>query len=261
MLVLQLPPSVMAKAEESTAAEDLRLQGQIESSFSLNPYLRWHQLQVSVAQGHVTVTGQVDEVISQELASNIALALPGVLSVDNQVKVDANYIPTYSRGTVGNAIDDITISTVIRAKLMWCTDTDTVGVRVRTEMGHVTLQGQMASAAGKDLASILTLETRGVVSVDNQLQVHSSDISGAERAQIEQLQSTRTLSDSWIAGKVKVLLFHTSTIHGGDIEVRCNKGIVSLRGRMPNHAERNLAIAVAQRVLGVVNVDASELSP
>lgn len=261
MLILSLPPSLYAVANAASAVDDERLQGQIESSFALNPYLRWHVLQVSVLQGRATIKGQVDELVSKELVSSITLAIPGVQGVDNQVTVDPTYVPEYDNSSFGNTIDDISISTVIRAKLMWCTDTDSTGITVRTSLGHVTLIGQMPSAVGKDLASILTLETRGVVSVDNQLQVQSSDISSAERAQIEQQQSTRHLSDEWISAKVKVLLFHTSTIHGRDIDVQCSKGVVTLTGHLNSHAERNLAMAVAQRVRGVVDVLGDELKP
>lgn len=257
LMVLTLPPSAQAFfAEEQHAVrvQDIRQQSQIETSFALNPYLRGHPLQVKVEQGHVTITGRVDELASKDLASSIAFAVEGVASVNNQVVVESTAVATEESAKFGNTIDDISISTVIRAKLNWCKDTDSIDIKVRTLAGHVTLSGEIASDAGKKLATVLALETRGVLSVDNLLQVYSGTITEAERSYMAQQQATRHISDEWISTKVNVLLFHTSTIHGSNLRVSSSNGFVTLTGHFANNAERSLAMTVAQRVRGVQSV-------
>lgn len=261
LMVLTLPPSAQAffsQQNPAATAEDIRQQSQIETSYALNRYLRGHPLQVTVEQGHVTVTGRVDEAASKELVSSIAFAIPGVVSVNNQVVIDPTALPTEEPAKFGNTIDDISISTVIRAKLNWCKETDSIDIKVRTLAGHVTMSGEIASEQGKGLASVLALETRGVVSVDNQLQVYSGSITDQERSQMALQQVKRHISDDWISTKVKVLLFHTSTIHGNAIQVSSSNGLVTLTGSFPSNAERNLAMTVAQRVRGVERVQTKQ---
>lgn len=68
------------------------------------------------------------------------------------------------------------------------------------------------------------------------------------------------VSDTWITGKVKSVLLADKALSGMDIKVETNQGVVSLSGTVASSAERDLAIAKAREIKGVVDVSADGLT-
>lgn len=237
---------------------DVRQETQIWTTYALNPYLRAHELKVSVRNGKATLTGTVAEEVNKELAKEIALGVSGITEVDNQIVVKADYVPKPSaEPSYGNRIDDTTTTAAVKAKLMWSRYTDGLATKVETHQGHVTLTGTADSAAARDTAGRLALSTRGVVSVDNKLVVDSSRPASAKSStrQVEE-----EISDSWITTKVKSTFLYSSNVSGSDISVTTQGGIVTLSGKVHSGAERDLAVELAQNVRGVKSVDAKGLT-
>lgn len=67
------------------------------------------------------------------------------------------------------------------------------------------------------------------------------------------------VSDTWITGKVKSALLADDALSGMDIKVETNQGVVSLSGTVASSAERDLAIAKARQIKGVMEVSADGL--
>lgn len=252
-------PSVFAADAATTSLDDVRQESQIATSYALNPYLRANELKVTVQNGKAILTGKVDEKISKELASEIARGVSGITDVDNQIIVEANYLPHFGYGGFGDKIDDASISAAIRSKLQWNKDVDSVGTDVSTKNGRVTLTGNADSQAAKDIANRLAMNTRGVTSVTNNLKIQSNPMSADEKAQSKTADESHNISDSWITAKVKSSFMYSSNINGGDIDVSTNNGVVTLTGKVASGVERSLAIEMAQNIRGVKSVTSKAL--
>jgi hyperosmotically inducible periplasmic protein len=239
-----------------------RHEAQISTTFALNHYLRSNDLQVSVEQGTATLTGIVDEDISKDLAKQIALGVAGITAVDNQIKVEPDYVATRSTAerSFGDVIEDASITAAVKSKLLWSRHSSGLNTNVSTDRGRVMLQGDADSAAARDLATLLAANTRGVVAVDNQLLVHGAKPTATEGVKQAAREQGSDMSDAWITTKVKSTLVFSSNVHSADIDVSTSSGVVTLTGNVATGAERALAIELAQNVRGVKNVKSSGLT-
>lgn len=258
-----------------TMSDDLteaRQESQIWTTYALSPHLQASDLKVSVQGGKATLTGMVDEEVGRDLAKQIALGVSGIKEVDNQIAIQPDYIPVKAPGrSYGEVVDDATITAAIKSKLMWSKRTDGLTTDVDTLQGRVTLQGFADNAGEKNFATRLALNTRGVVSVDNQLVlshgkptvVTNAKAAGKEvgkDAKAASKEARKDVSDSWITAKVKSTYLYSSNVDGTDINVSTKSGIVTLSGKVDSSAERALAIEFARNVRGVKNVHAKGLT-
>lgn len=76
---------------------EARQESQIWTTYALSPYLRANDLKVVVHNGKATLSGKVDEDVNKDLAKQIALGVTGIKDVDNQILVQADYVPKSSR--------------------------------------------------------------------------------------------------------------------------------------------------------------------
>jgi osmotically-inducible protein OsmY len=257
-LALMLSMLNVSYAEESSTQSliDVRQEVQIWTTYALNPYLRANSLKVNVKNGKATLTGVVQEGVNKDLAKEIALGVDGIKEVDNQIRVisDSNDTQTSSMGRFADAMDDATITAAVKSKLLWSRYTEGLKTTVMTKSGRVSLTGTADSAAAKELAGRLAMNTRGVVSVNNALTVslekESSAVASAERV----------ISDSWITTKVKSTLLYSSNVSGTDVEVMTKSGVVTLTGTLSSGAEKALAVELAENIQGVKRVEAGELT-
>ena len=251
-----------AAASAETMSQDVinaRQETQIWTTYALSPYLRANDLKVSVDSGKATLTGNVEEGVNKDLAKQIALGVDGIKSVDNQIVVQPDYAPPQrsSARTYGESMDDAGISAAVKSKLVWSKHTDGMTTEVETKSGKVTLRGTADSAASKEHAKSLAMDTRGVVSVDNQLVV--KDVKPAIDG-VAKTSAGADVADGWITTKVKSTYGYSSNVNGSDIAVSTNSGIVTLSGKVDSGAERALAIELAQNVRGVKSVQSKALT-
>jgi len=240
---------------------EARQETQIWTTYALSPYLRASDLKVSVHGSKATLTGTVEEGVSKDLAKQIALGVGGISEVDNQIMVQPDYVPVRPADrSYGEVVDDATITAAVKSKLLWSKHTDGLTADVDTKRGRVTLQGSADSAAERELATRLALNTRGVMSVDNQLMVKNAKPTVAESARAAGKEARKDVSDSWITTKVKSTYLYSSNVDGSDITVSTKSGIVTLSGKVDSGAERALAIEFARNVHGVKNVHAKGLT-
>lgn len=245
-------------SQDVTAA---RQESQIWTTYALNPYLRANDLKVTVDGGKATLTGVVEESVNKDLAKQIALGVSGITDVDNQIVVKADYKapPRPAERSYGEVIDDATVTTAVKSKLLWSRHTDGLSTNVDTNMGKVTLTGTADSGASKDLATRLALNTRGVASVNNQLVVRGAKPGIGVKASATTSEVAGDISDSWITTKVKSTFMYSTNVDGSDIDVSTNGGVVTLSGKVDSGAERELAIEMANNVRGVRSVQSAGL--
>ncbi len=254
-----MSPLVMA-ATASQEVTEARQEAQIWTTYTLSPYLRANDLSVTVHDGKATLTGKVNEDVNKDLAKEIALGVEGIKEVDNQIVVLGDYNPPASTTrSYGEMVDDASITTAIKSKLIWSKSTDGQATEVTTKAGRVTLKGTADTAAAKDLVGRMAMNTRGVIAVDNQLVVSPANPTMTDKAKSSTAEASREISDSWITTKVKSTLLYSSNVSGTDVEVNTKAGVVTLSGKVASGAERALAIELAENVRGVKSVNAKGL--
>jgi hyperosmotically inducible periplasmic protein len=254
--------AAVSAASASQEVIDARQESQIWTTYALSPYLRANDIHVVAHNGKVTLTGKVEEDVNKDLAKQIALGVSGVTSVDNQILVAADYVEPSrpSDRRYGEKVDDATITSAIKSKLMWSKHTNGLATDVDTSWGKVTLTGSAHTQAAKDLASRLAWNTRGVVAVNNKLVVASMKPKLGADGKTPMQEAASDVADSWITTKVKSTFMYSSNVNGSDISVSTNKGVVTLSGKMNNGTERALAIELAQNVNGVKSVQSKGLT-
>jgi hyperosmotically inducible periplasmic protein len=242
--------SFSAHAQEQTNLVDARQEAQITTTYALSPYLRANDIKVSVNGGKALLTGIVDDDVVKDLAKQIALGVDGITAVDNQIAVQQDYIPRPTTKNYGRLIDDATLTAAVRSRLAWSKQVDSQHLQISSLDGRVVLSGSQATQSHKDAAQRLTQGTRGVISVDNQIQVNDKTSSNS---------SQQTLSDAWITTKIKSSLLYAQHIDSNAIEVTTQKGVVTLKGTATSPEEKALAVELTQNIRGVNRVVSSDL--
>lgn len=250
-----------ASAATSQELLDARQESQIWTTMALSPYLNTNELKVSVRNGKATLSGQVADDISKDLAQQIALGVKGVKDVDNQIVVKEDYVPANRSGerSYNSVIKDATITTAVKSKLLWSRYADGLSTKVETQNGKVTLTGTADSAEAKELAGRLAMNTKDVSAVDNQLTVSATPSTG-DKVKTSAKEVKQEISDSWITTKAKSSFLYSGRIDGSGIKVSTKNGVVSLSGKVGSDAERNLAVDLVKSLRGVKSVDVSGLT-
>ncbi|WP_232766460.1 BON domain-containing protein [Geminisphaera colitermitum] len=125
---------------------------------------------VDVQDGVVTLTGTADNVAQKELTGIYAGEIDWVKSVTNNIVVEAK---PATETTVGETIDDASITTQVKYALFSHKSTSALKTKVTTVNGVVAITGEADSNAEKALVTKLAGDVRGVKSVNNNMTVKS----------------------------------------------------------------------------------------
>jgi osmotically-inducible protein OsmY len=135
---------------------------------------------VAVLNGAVTLTGTADNLAQKELTEVYAREIEGVKSVRNDIAVTgaaaAADAPARTAGdgqTVGEKIDDASITTQVKYALLTHKSTSALKTKVTTTDGSIDITGEAANDAEKSLVTKLAQGVRGVTSVHNNMSVKS----------------------------------------------------------------------------------------
>jgi len=129
---------------------------------------------VSATDGVVTLSGTADNVAQKELTEVYAKEIDGVKSVRNEIVVNEKVASNQAVGdTMGDKIDDASITSQVKYALLSHKATSAVKTKVTTEDGAITITGEAASDAEKSLVTKLAKDVRGVNSVNNNMTVKS----------------------------------------------------------------------------------------
>jgi hyperosmotically inducible protein len=128
---------------------------------------------VAVNDGVVTLTGTAESEAQKELTTQIVKDIEGVKSVTNDIVVLSDASVTTPDRTVGNKIDDASITAAVKYELLTHRATSAVKTKVTTRDGVVSISGEAKSDAERDLVTRLVQDVRGVQSVNNSMTVNS----------------------------------------------------------------------------------------
>lgn len=124
---------------------------------------------VAVDDGVVTLTGTAENIAQKELTAIYAQDIDGVKSVRNELLVR----PSDVGATIGEKIDDASITTQVKYALLSHKATSALHTKVTTIDGVITITGEAASDAEKSLVTKLAQDVRGTKSVTNAMTVKS----------------------------------------------------------------------------------------
>lgn len=124
--------------------------------------------EVSARDGIVTLRGKATSLAQKDLTTEYVKDVEGVKDVKNEMAVSD---PVKEAQTVGEKIDDASITAQVKMTLLLNRSTSALKTTVTTKEGVVTLGGKAGNAAEKDLATKLASDVNGVKDVKNRMTI------------------------------------------------------------------------------------------
>jgi osmotically-inducible protein OsmY len=218
------------------ATMDSRIESSAKQSYVFKTYLKGDDINIQSKDGAVTLTGMVLAESHKSLAQETVTDLPGVISVSNKLEV---------KGEAPGKNSDAWLITKLKTTLLFHRSVSAT-TEVDVTDGIVTLRGDAASQAQKELTTEYVKDVDGVKAVKNEMTVSNTS---------EKKQTLgENIDDSSITAQVKMtLLYHHST-SALNTKVTTKDGVVTLDGKASNEAEIKLATKLANDVNGVKSV-------
>jgi len=124
---------------------------------------------VNVKDGVVILTGEASNLAQKELTTEYAKDVDNVKAVVNDMTIAK--IPATPDATVGDKIDDASITAEVKSSLLSHHSTSAMHTGVTTTDGVVTLSGIAQNDAEKSLVTKLATDINGVTSVINNMTI------------------------------------------------------------------------------------------
>ena len=209
-----------------------------KNSYVFKNYLKNDDVKIQSKNGAVTLTGTVSEESHKTLARETVSGLPGVKTVDNRLEV---------KGERPAENSDTWVLMKVKTVLLYHRNVSGLNTEVNVKDGIVTLRGEAANQAQKNLTSEYAKDVEGVKDVKNEMTVAKTS---AKRDKTE----GEKVDDASITGLAKMtLLYHRST-SGLNTSVATKNGVVTLTGKAKSAAEKDLATKYVNDVNGVKSV-------
>ena len=236
MLMVTAAAMLVISVPVQASKMDSRIESTAKQSYVFKTYLKDDDIKIQSVDGVVSLTGTVSEESHKSLAQETVASLQGVKSVDNRLEV---------KGERPAEKSDAWLTTKVKTMLLYHRNVSAM-TEVNTKDGIVTLRGEAASQAQKDLTTEYTKDVEGVKDVNNEMTVTKT----SKKTQTV----VQKMDDASITAQVKMtLLYHRST-SALNTKVTTKKGVVTLSGKAGNAAEKDLATKLVNDVNGVKSV-------
>lgn len=229
----------LVEVEPLVSRHDEAVRRDVVEALLDDPAADSYELDVSVTDGKVRLTGEVDSWAESQLAARVVKGVKGVTGIQNDVEIDFRSDRT-----------DEEVRAEIEQALHWNHLVDDGLVDVTVADGRVTLTGTVGSTAEKRQARY-DAWTTGVVSVD------ASGLEVARWARDEDLRTKKYVdrSDAQVREAVETALAQDPRVQSFDVECSVTAGTVTLRGVVDNLKAKRAADADADNTVGVISVD------
>jgi len=231
LLLLAGPLALLA-----SSSTDRKIEDAAKASYNYQTVLEDH-VKVKAKDGVVTLSGTVQDRDERELAVDTVENLPGVLSVNNEIKVEPSY-PEKS---------DAWMALKIRSRLLVKANVSAATTKVVVTDGNVVLSGTADNIAQKDLTAVYAKDIDGVKSVQNEIVVKDSSPSTIGEK----------IDDASITSQVKYALLSHRATSAVKTKVTTNEGVITITGEASSAAEKSLVSKLAGDVRGVKSVNNS----
>jgi hyperosmotically inducible periplasmic protein len=155
------------KGERSAINSDVWLTAKVKTMLLFHRNVN-AMTEVNAKDGIVTLRGKATSQAQKDLTTEYAKDVEGVKEVKNEMVVSESSEKTQ---TVGDKIDDASITAQVKMTLLSHRSTSAVNTSVTTKEGVVTLGGKARNAAEKDLATKLASDVNGVKDVKNRMTI------------------------------------------------------------------------------------------
>ena len=148
-----------------TPSSDAWLSDKLKITLLFHRSVRSGRTEVEVKDGIATLRGRAESQAQKDLATEYAEDIDGIKEVVNEMTVAP--APENESRSVGEKIDDASITAQVKLALLLHKSTSAVRTAVATKRGVVTLTGKAGSAAERDLVKKLSEDIHGVKRVKN----------------------------------------------------------------------------------------------
>jgi osmotically-inducible protein OsmY len=205
------------------------LQCDVTNELLFEPSVDASNIDVTVKDGVVTLTGKVCSYAEKYAAEEAAERVTGVTAVIDEMKVE---LPSAHKR------DDNDIAQAARNALAWDVWVPQDAIKVKVQHGWVTLEGTVDYKYQQTAAEDDVQDLTGVVGVTNLITVKQPVVAPAE------LKVT-----------IKNAMSRAAELDGEDIDVVVDGNKLTLRGTVSSWAERDEAERAAWSAPGVCDVD------
>jgi hyperosmotically inducible periplasmic protein len=157
------------KGDSPAAHSDGWIGTKVKTALLFHRNVRATKTDVNVTDGVVTLSGIASSQAQKELTTEYAKDVEGVKDVKNEMTIAKT--PAKPDETIGEKIDDASITAQVKSTLMAHRSTSALKTKVETKDGVVTLNGIAKNAAEKSLVTKLVTDIDGVVSVVNNMTI------------------------------------------------------------------------------------------
>ncbi len=150
---------------------DLDIRAAVESGLARSPELKDQKIAVAVNKRVVTLSGSVETTVQKTGAEQVASAVDGVESVDNQLQAKTSEPVPDPASKARPPEDDATLAKHVEFEIYRTEAIDLADVKVVAANGQVTFTGTVPTKAERLLAERIARDVTGVSGVVNQLTV------------------------------------------------------------------------------------------
>jgi osmotically-inducible protein OsmY len=239
-LALMIAASTLLVTSASVRASDTddRIESSAKKSYVFKTYLKDDAIKTESKNGAVILTGTVADSSHKTLAENTVESLPGVKSVDNQLKIKGESPAEHSDGW---------LSTKVKTTLLFHRHVSATGTDVFVKDGVVSLRGEASSLAQKDLTTEYAKDVEGVKEVKNEMTIAKTPAKPDETM-------GEKIDDASITAQVKSSLMSHRSTSALKTKVVTTDGVVTVSGIAKNDAEKTLVTKLVTDINGVISV-------
>ncbi len=236
---------MMVKGERDRILKEVRAALEREPRINLHR----HPVKMDVAEGVLTLEGDVEHIAAKKLSLELAVAVPGVTGI-----IDRLHVAPATRMGDGAVLDAVRDALLQEPTLRNCTiqeirkgrctmvreasDTPHGVICVSVQDGVVLLDDHVTSLAQKRLAGVLAWWVPGSRDVINGMEVVPDQPD----------------SDEELAKTVRIVLKKDPFVNADRLRVSAKKAVVTVEGDLPSAALREMAEFDAWYVFGVDRV-------
>jgi hyperosmotically inducible periplasmic protein len=163
---------LVVKGEAPAEHSDTWVGLKVKTALLFHRNVRATKTDVNVKDGIVSLSGEASSMAQKELTTEYAKDVEGVKEVKNQMTIAKT--PAKPDETVGEKIDDASITAQVKMSLLSHRSTSALKTKVETTDGVVTLNGIAKNAAEKSLVTKLATDVNGVSSVVNNMTIDTT---------------------------------------------------------------------------------------
>jgi osmotically-inducible protein OsmY len=219
-------------------AADEDIERSFQQTYVYGTYLKHEVVRVTAHEGVVTLAGTVDQEFHKALAQETVAHLPGVIHVNNQLRVKEEIDP-------GNS--DAVIREKVQNMLTLHRSVNNSRTEVLVHNGVVTLRGQAISQNQKTITTQYAKAIEGVTEIRNEMTV---DVSLDQALPLP----NEKIDDASITALVRLTLQYHGAACSLANEVVTLDGVVLLSGTARNQADQDLMATLLSDIYGVESV-------